>query len=1185
MSLLAEQSLWSPTSIQVTVLQARGLRIKGKSGTNDAFAVMQVGKEKYATSVVEKSVAPVWKEEAAFDLPPLHQRAADRCALQVHVLHRALVGPDKLLGQTTVNLLQLSEDQSRNKTEWFKLLDKAGKSDKDRGEVLLDIQFLRNNMTASMFDLSAAGKQRSRLGKLKDKVRGKKKDELTDTTSNVVPSLGQVLTDSEEEEGHGGDVAVGKEEKKSKKKQKLKSLFSTKSNLQRNMSQSMSVLPAKNSSLTGSSSSGLNVDSSEGKKKFKFMIHKRSGSSDSKESQGSFSSKRSASSAAEQSNVCINGSHVYCEERQPRSARAGSAFSLSSSGRGSMEDLQSGQAREGSTASSDSLRLMRQYSPWTEEEEEEQTAEEERVEVVGEEEVKGLSKMEMIRQGEEEVRVEEERRREEEKVREEEQERRRAEEEERVRKEEERRGLEEQERRRAEEEERIRAEEERVQEEIRKRREESVRRQEEEQERLTKERKMQEEQERRRVEEERVQEEIRMRQEESVRRQEEEQERLAKERKMQEEQERRRVEEERVQEEIRRRQEEEESVKRLEEEQERLTKERKMQEEQERRRVEEERVQEEIRRRQEEEESVKRLEEEQERLTKERKMQEEQERRRVEEERVQEEIRRREGEERLETRKRRQEEEEERFGMQERVRLEEKRLKEEEEERRRVEEEERIRIKKQERNRLEEERRHEEEERARREEEEAKRRQEQEERRKEQEEIIRREEEERIRMEEEERVRLAEQKRKLEEQENMRVEEEEKSQRKEEEERLRMAEVRRRKEEEGARREIERLAEERRRLAEQQRRAEEEERARKEKERLAEEKRRLEEERLRMEEKKGSKEFTSTNPFDEEVSEEEDLKSPAEQRLQREKRPAPKPPLVNQPESQKEQQNHSMLNLLMTVQSPEGQNVTDPEHSQVTTGKSVQHNKGPAPAKPPSSSRSVQASGSGSAAKQVPVVFGLNPFEDDNETGHQLTAQESVGVHSQRGRAPTKAAAPQIPDKDSTTLAKVKAPAPAPAPTPANRADTFTDQTAIQGHSEPVQETSAQVVLPPSKDQPVTAESLEEAGGKREKPPVSTRRLLPVKPLNPSAQPPINNPSSVIVDEPPGKTEVSGGGQKRPYSQLTLQELVSLVQKQEKQLSDRDRKISQLEQYIDNLLVRVMEEKPSILMSLGTLKC
>uniref|UniRef100_A0A3P9H5C6 RAB11 family interacting protein 1 (class I) b n=1 Tax=Oryzias latipes TaxID=8090 RepID=A0A3P9H5C6_ORYLA len=119
MSLTDQQ--WCPTSVQVTALQARGLRVKGKSGTNDAYAVLQVGKEKFQTSVVEKSVTPVWKEEATFDLPQLLRGGggggSERSTLQVQVLHRALVGPDKLLGQAVINLPQLSEDTTRNKTE------------------------------------------------------------------------------------------------------------------------------------------------------------------------------------------------------------------------------------------------------------------------------------------------------------------------------------------------------------------------------------------------------------------------------------------------------------------------------------------------------------------------------------------------------------------------------------------------------------------------------------------------------------------------------------------------------------------------------------------------------------------------------------------------------------------------------------------------------------------------------------------------------------------------------------------------------------------------------------------------------------------------------------------------------------------------------------------------------------
>lgn len=117
MSLADQSQQWYPTSAQVTVLQARSLRIKGKHGTNDAYAIMQVAKEKFSTAVAEKSVAPVWKEEATFDLPLFHHGNVERCTLNVHVMHRALVGPDKLLGQAVINLLELNEVKSRNKTE------------------------------------------------------------------------------------------------------------------------------------------------------------------------------------------------------------------------------------------------------------------------------------------------------------------------------------------------------------------------------------------------------------------------------------------------------------------------------------------------------------------------------------------------------------------------------------------------------------------------------------------------------------------------------------------------------------------------------------------------------------------------------------------------------------------------------------------------------------------------------------------------------------------------------------------------------------------------------------------------------------------------------------------------------------------------------------------------------------
>uniref|UniRef100_A0A3Q0RE43 FIP-RBD domain-containing protein n=1 Tax=Amphilophus citrinellus TaxID=61819 RepID=A0A3Q0RE43_AMPCI len=57
-----------------------------------------------------------------------------------------------------------------------------------------------------------------------------------------------------------------------------------------------------------------------------------------------------------------------------------------------------------------------------------------------------------------------------------------------------------------------------------------------------------------------------------------------------------------------------------------------------------------------------------------------------------------------------------------------------------------------------------------------------------------------------------------------------------------------------------------------------------------------------------------------------------------------------------------------------------------------------------------------------------------------------------------------------------------------------------------------------------------------------------------------------------------------PYTQLTQEELITMVVKQQADLTKKDAKIVELEEYIDNLLVRVIEEKPSILQSLNAAK-
>ncbi|KAL4842686.1 hypothetical protein H8958_016168 [Nasalis larvatus] len=336
-------AVWSPTHVQVTVLQARGLRAKGPGGTSDAYAVIQVGKEKYATSVSERSLgAPVWREEATFELPPLLSSGpAAAATLQLTVLHRALLGLDKFLGRAEVDLRHLHRDQGRKKTQWYKLKSKPGKKDKERGEIEVDIQFMRNNMTASMFDLSMKDKSRNPFGKLKDKIKGKNKDSGSDTTSAIIPSTTPSV-DSDDE-------SVGKDKKK---KSKIKTLFS-KSNLQKTpLSQSMSVLPTSKPEKVllrpGDFQSQWDEDDNEDESSSASDVtsHKRTASTDlkqlnqvnftlpKKEGLSFLGGLRSKNDVLSRSNVCINGNHVYLEQPEGKGETKDSSPSSSPSPRG-----------------------------------------------------------------------------------------------------------------------------------------------------------------------------------------------------------------------------------------------------------------------------------------------------------------------------------------------------------------------------------------------------------------------------------------------------------------------------------------------------------------------------------------------------------------------------------------------------------------------------------------------------------------------------------------------------------------------------------------------------------------------------------------------------------------------------------------------------------------------------------
>ncbi|XP_074930895.1 rab11 family-interacting protein 1 isoform X2 [Phalacrocorax aristotelis] len=326
---------WAPTHVQVTVLRARGLRAKAAAGGggSDAYTVMALGRDKFSTSVAERCQGePLWREEATFELPPPPRPAA----LRLTVLHRALVGLDKFLGRAEVDLAALRADGGRRHTRWYKLRSKPGKKEKERGEIEVDIQFMRSNMTASMFDLSVKDKSRSPFGKLKDKIKGKRSSGLSDTASAIIPSTTHSPADSEDE-------SVEKEKKKSK----FKTLFSKPGLQKTSLSQSMSVLPTQQpvtervrlrpsdfqsqwddeESETSPTSERAFGNALEEKSSpspvFKprkpaildsRQLNQAATSHTKKEGLSLFSGLRSKSDPVSKSSLCINGSHVYMEE-------------------------------------------------------------------------------------------------------------------------------------------------------------------------------------------------------------------------------------------------------------------------------------------------------------------------------------------------------------------------------------------------------------------------------------------------------------------------------------------------------------------------------------------------------------------------------------------------------------------------------------------------------------------------------------------------------------------------------------------------------------------------------------------------------------------------------------------------------------------------------------------------------
>ncbi|XP_066853146.1 rab11 family-interacting protein 5 isoform X1 [Anser cygnoides] len=324
---------WLPTHVQVTAVRARGLRCKGggggggstgpggsapAAGPGDVYAVLELGRQRQRTAVAERSGGSAeWRDGCALELPP---GPGSPPVLTVTVLQRALLGADRFLGRCSLALPCPAPPGRAAELGWHKLHSKAGKKEKERGEVEVSVQFTRTNLTASMFDLSVKDKPRSPFGKLKDKVKGKKKYDL-ESASAIIPSSVGAL-DGEDDFDVGG--------KKSKIKGFLKGKLRKSSLTQSNTSlgsdstiSSASLGPAASAAeVTKSPSRHSSLSTERSVRDFlpsPRLTHKRAFSDDVSQvspvlEPKAIQSLKPKSDPVSRSSLCINGSHVYGDE-------------------------------------------------------------------------------------------------------------------------------------------------------------------------------------------------------------------------------------------------------------------------------------------------------------------------------------------------------------------------------------------------------------------------------------------------------------------------------------------------------------------------------------------------------------------------------------------------------------------------------------------------------------------------------------------------------------------------------------------------------------------------------------------------------------------------------------------------------------------------------------------------------
>ena len=89
------------------MIKAKDLIVKGKK-TNDVYAIIQLGKEKFQTTTREKTVNPEWNEECSFEIPSDMTKT-----IEISLFHRNLLSIDQFLGRVALPVDELFSFQEK----------------------------------------------------------------------------------------------------------------------------------------------------------------------------------------------------------------------------------------------------------------------------------------------------------------------------------------------------------------------------------------------------------------------------------------------------------------------------------------------------------------------------------------------------------------------------------------------------------------------------------------------------------------------------------------------------------------------------------------------------------------------------------------------------------------------------------------------------------------------------------------------------------------------------------------------------------------------------------------------------------------------------------------------------------------------------------------------------------------